>query len=373
MSEHSDDQLDAWALNVRQFGATGDGTTDDTRAIQAAIDAAAESTGQVYFPAGVYACSTIVMRSYVTLLGCATWTYWYYKGSVLKLIDATARCLLDVSGALGVVINGLALDGLGPDGKQLGEGIHGIQLITDPFPHFDANGAFENAIRIERSLVRNFSGDGVHLDGACVFTIRHSMIANNLENGVYVYGYDGYILDCWLTANRKAGYGAYKVNASITLTANRIEWNQTGGIVIHGGDHYTITGNCIDRSGGPAIWLRARDDKHCHRFAITGNDIRRSGAHQGQAGVSTNSHILLESGRGIVVTGNTLSSGQDDLAQGTWSPAYGVVYRQLQSCIIKDNVLHAGALTGLILDHGNNDDATVLVKDNVGTVGMEAW
>ena len=177
------------------------------------------------------------MKSYVTLLGCATWTYWYYEGSVLKLTDSTAQCLLDVSGALGVVINGLALDGLGDDGRHLGERIHGIQLITDPFPRVDANGAFETAIRIERSLVRNFSGDGIHLDGVCVFTIRHSMIANNLENGVYVYGYDGYILDCWLTANRKAGYGAYKVNASITLTANRIEWNQAGGIVIHGGNH----------------------------------------------------------------------------------------------------------------------------------------
>ena len=73
------------------------------------------------------------------------------------------------------------------------------------------------------------------------------------------------------------------------------------------------------------------------------------------------------------MTGNTLSSGQDDHAQGIWSPAYGVVYSQLQSCIIKDNVLHAGALTALILDRGNNDDATVLVKDNFGTVGMEEW
>jgi hypothetical protein len=95
------------------------------------------------------------------------------------------------------------------------------------------------------------------LNNACVFTLRHSMIASNLENGVYVRGCDGYVLDCWLTANGKAGYGAREPNASVTLTANRIEWNRGGGIVIRGGNHYNVTGNFFDRSGGPGIWLRA--------------------------------------------------------------------------------------------------------------------
>ncbi|MCU0988047.1 MAG: hypothetical protein MUE63_00265 [Xanthomonadales bacterium] len=41
--------------NVRTYGATGDGTTDDTTAVQAAIDAAAAAGGGVvFFPKGVY-------------------------------------------------------------------------------------------------------------------------------------------------------------------------------------------------------------------------------------------------------------------------------------------------------------------------------
>jgi polygalacturonase len=54
-------------FNVRDRGARGDGRTKDTRAIQAAIDAAAQSGGTVYFPPGDYVSGTLRLRSHVTL------------------------------------------------------------------------------------------------------------------------------------------------------------------------------------------------------------------------------------------------------------------------------------------------------------------
>lgn len=66
-------------FNVRDFGAAGDGITDDRAACQAAIDAcAASGGGTVYFPAGTYLCSQNGVLGYslvinalsgVTLLG----------------------------------------------------------------------------------------------------------------------------------------------------------------------------------------------------------------------------------------------------------------------------------------------------------------
>jgi len=55
-------------LNVRAFGAIGDGQTIDSPAINRAIDAAAAAGGgTVYFPAGTYACYSIHLKSYVCL------------------------------------------------------------------------------------------------------------------------------------------------------------------------------------------------------------------------------------------------------------------------------------------------------------------
>ena len=55
-------------FNVRSFGATGDGKTVDTPAINRAIDAAsAAGGGTVFFPAGSYLCYSIHLRSKVSL------------------------------------------------------------------------------------------------------------------------------------------------------------------------------------------------------------------------------------------------------------------------------------------------------------------
>ncbi len=56
-------------VNVREMGAHGDGSRDDTDAIASAIRAASLSNGAVYLPAGIYSYSDVIRAGSVRLIG----------------------------------------------------------------------------------------------------------------------------------------------------------------------------------------------------------------------------------------------------------------------------------------------------------------
>lgn len=68
--------IDSIPINVRDYGAAGDGVANDTTAIQAAVDAAAATNSAVYFPPGTYSTNAITLHPKVFLQGAgkeATW------------------------------------------------------------------------------------------------------------------------------------------------------------------------------------------------------------------------------------------------------------------------------------------------------------
>jgi hypothetical protein len=72
VAHESDGRLKAVPFNVKDYGAAGDGSTDDTAAIQAAIDACQDSNGGIVFlPSGVYVTSEplLITEHHVTLEG----------------------------------------------------------------------------------------------------------------------------------------------------------------------------------------------------------------------------------------------------------------------------------------------------------------
>jgi len=68
--------IDSIPLNVRDYGASGDGVADDTAAIQAAVDAAVVTGSQVYFPPGNYLTDTISLHPHSFLYGAGREVTW---------------------------------------------------------------------------------------------------------------------------------------------------------------------------------------------------------------------------------------------------------------------------------------------------------
>ena len=80
-------------FNVKAYGATGDWTTDDTAAIQAAVNAAAVVGGEVFFPCGTYRTTLgIAVSSSVSFVGegesCA----------IVRLTGGASSSLMTISG-----------------------------------------------------------------------------------------------------------------------------------------------------------------------------------------------------------------------------------------------------------------------------------
>ena len=65
--------------------------------------------------------------------------------------------------------------------------------------------------------------------------------------------------------------------------------------------------------------------------------------------------------------GNNLRVGRDDGGRGMWSPAFGIVCKNLENGVIANSVLHEGALRQLIVDQDGHGEGVVL-KDNPGSL-----
>ena len=350
------------AFDITDFGAIGDRKTDNTKAIQAALDAASSVRGTVIIPPGEFLTGPLHLHGQgVSMQGTAAWNYRSDGASILYLNDPETDCLLDISGAFGATIRDLCLNG-----QDLGENIHGIKSW---WPEYNG-GAEEDTPTIDNCRIGCFTGNGLHLEHIWCFSVRHSMIHRNGGAGLYIDGWDGFILDNWFTANKGGGILSGPVLASITCTGNRVEWNGRGGFVLPFGDSYNITGNFFDRSFGPALELGNEEAGSASLVTVTGNIFRRSGARRAETDVfekpEWNCHVYMRHCTDTVVMGNTMRVGKNDGGTGVLSPDYSFIIEDCDNCIIKDNTMERGALVENMVLRG--DLSTCIIDENIGKI-----
>lgn len=350
-------------FDITDFGAVGDGVTDCTKAIQQALDCAAEVKGAVVVPPGVYNTRELKIPADISFSGFSGWGYREYGGSRLSLIDKNARCLLNLTGAHGSHIKDLQLLG-----NQVTEGdCCGIGVFWEDYSTRDNEDAFqeinnypegthegfrEDTFVIENCQVKNFPGDGIHLQHMFAFTIRGSMIMANKGHGIYLTGWDGWMVDNIIHTNGGAGIYSDDVFGSFSILQNRIEWNHRGGINVGYGGSLNINSNFFDRAYGPAIEIRGELEGNSNTITIVGNIFKRSGKEREDIKLNPylNSHIYLNKIENSVVTSNTFRIGKDDHLKGVHSPDYAIVYKNSVDCVFENNTFQKGYLVKDMVD-----------------------
>lgn len=214
---------DTEVYNVLSYGAVGDGATDDTSAIQAAIDAASTAGGgRVYIPAGVFVVTGIVIKNRVWLEGAG------HRATVLYLDDSSNDHVITSYKATGSEANAqsfsikdLMIDG-NKDNQTAGEGIHieqsESQTAGDDWN--DARWIVQNVI-IYNCKSHGFRQANWRSEGRLINV--HAFICDG--HGFYAGGSDTFYITCNAGACGLAGF--YITNTSTHFTNCKAWFNGT--------------------------------------------------------------------------------------------------------------------------------------------------
>jgi len=335
-------------VDVRDLGARGDGWSDDTDAVQAAIDAG----GVIYFPPGDYSCRTLTMRAATRLSGANSGSYGYRSGAyvspyptgsvsrVIRRAGTNGPLVMGPVGAGHVILEDLELDGSNP--SQTAGDSHVVCVADSEVPddsqwfisrcyvhgrkdprgsHWGSGasniyiGAGRMACHITGTVSNFANHHGIQVNGADA-VVDGCIVGDNGAHGVVVGAWATTITSCAIYNNTNGIHITDTGPASpkrIIVSSNGIDRNRVNGILVDGGQGsgaagVTITGNGFTSNGTDGDGQAAHISVHSRtgHLALGGNvfsDLEPGYSHR------TSAAIHLEPGATAVDMGNVYEGG----------------------------------------------------------------
>lgn len=329
--------------NVQNFGAKGDGVTDDTAAIQQAIDAAAAAGGgQVYIPPGTF----IVSGGEEPSDGCLMLqsnVYMYGDGmgvSNIKVADGSDTKITGIiRSAYGEETHDFGLSNLTLDGNRdnttgkidgwfngyiPGQEGYDSNVTLDGVEIKDCSGyGFDPHEQTVNMVIRNSVSHGNGLDGFVADFLSNSTFENNVA-------YD----------NDRHGFNVVTSTHDFTLTNNVAYNNGGGGIVVQRGSenipspsNIVITGGEVYGNGAEGVLIKLSSD-----VTLSGVDIHDNGS----AGVriyGSNNVEVIEN----TLSNNALKGAVPEIIIQSYDDTLGVSGKYFDG---SDNTIQGNTITG---------------------------
>jgi hypothetical protein len=233
-------------ISVRQYGAKGDGATDDSRAIQAALDAA-DPGGTVYFPAtsrSYYTATCLQPKAHTTLLGDGPKSEISVPSAGWLLVPSTCYGIINLNHVEGVRITGLRIVGT----VQALDSNHTPKLI-----YIES----VDKVEIDHDDLANTAFEGIWVGGNLAST--RVTVSNNSFTHV---GYGG--------ANKTQGLPAIQCNWRDGVISNN-SLSDVGTGIACSQTNDTITGNTVDQFSNQGIAIG--DGRDNGPFIVSGNTV----------------------------------------------------------------------------------------------------
>jgi polygalacturonase len=190
------------SVSVKDFGATGDGTTDDTLAIQAAINYVASNSGVLTFPSGTYMSDSLQVTPTASFKINGT-------GTIKKRTNA-ANNMLQIQGTtLPISVTGITLDGDFTTHSEGGQGLVGYNIsnmIVDGVTVTDVKNSgviiFTDGTIHENNIIRNCTVNGeAHIkNGLLIVDCKNSGIETSSVFNVTEFALElkNSCTNCWI-------------------------------------------------------------------------------------------------------------------------------------------------------------------------------